>query len=44
LTNVLSKEIALLSEPGVWDAIVLVIEAAFVSNVENQSGDLSFTE
>lgn len=38
LTHVLSKEIPLLSEQGVWDAIVQAIEAAFMSGVENQNG------
>ena len=38
LTHALSKEIPLLSEPGVWDDIVRAIEAAFVSGIENQNG------
>lgn len=38
LSHVLSKEIPLLSEQGVWDAIVQAIEAAFMSGVENQNG------
>ncbi len=39
LTQVLSKEIPLLGEPGVWDAIVKAIEAAFVPGIERQNGD-----
>lgn len=38
LTHALSKEIPLLSEPGVWDDIARAIEAAFVSGIENQNG------
>jgi len=38
LTHALSKEIPLLSEQGVWGAIVQAIEAAFMSGVENQNG------
>lgn len=39
LTHALNKEIPMLGEPEVWEAIVQAIEAAFVSGIKNQNGD-----
>jgi len=39
LTHALNKEIPMLGEPEVWEAIVQAIEAAFVSGIKNLNGD-----